>query len=78
MARLHDCHHEDAVAAVLVQRRIELGLTQKDICRKLKVANATLYYWERGEHYPGSFRLWSAWAAVLGLKFIVTVGAPMP
>jgi transcriptional regulator with XRE-family HTH domain len=55
----------DAIVTELIARRNGLGLSQREITRRLGTSSATVSQWERGTNQPTLSRL-RAWARSLG------------
>ncbi len=50
----------------LTKRRIHLGISQREICRKLSTSNSTVHAWENNTQTPELTSL-IRWAEALGL-----------
>ena len=52
---------------VLKARRLELGMTQKELAHVLQVTQTAISQWERGEYHP-SYKASSKLAKALGMS----------
>ena len=55
-------------ALSVTQRR---GFDQASIARAIPAHATSVYQWENGVCYPGTFKTWQRWAAALGLELVV-------
>jgi DNA-binding transcriptional regulator YiaG len=55
----------------LIDRRKQLGLSQRDVDALLGTPEALVSHWERGTRHPGAGYL-TMWISVLKLKLVLT------
>lgn len=67
----------DPAVELLVEARRQLGLTQRELSRRIGTSSSNTHYWENGQHDPSLASL-RAWAAALGydVALIPTVRNP--
>lgn len=56
----------DPLVATLIVARLQQGLSQRELTRRMGTSSASLSDWERGIHHPNLPSL-HAWATALGL-----------
>lgn len=59
------------VVKLLIERRVELGITQEELNYRLGVADRLISKWECGVRTPTSFHLY-CWADALESKLIIS------
>lgn len=63
---------KDPIVDLLVERREELGLSRRELARRIGTSPSTVHYWETGERNPTLYSLRS-WTKVLGYELMVTL-----
>ncbi|MFI7644144.1 helix-turn-helix domain-containing protein [Nonomuraea sp. NPDC049400] len=59
-----------ALVSGLITRRRELGLTQKEVGRRINVSQGTVAQWESGRNLPPVDRL-ESYAGAVGMRLVL-------